>query len=112
MSEELKSCPFCGCKPKAKQKRRNTKFLHGKLMYRVECLCGCTLSYEQTRDQAITTWNARAGEGVIGALIFWALMWSVLAALCFATSAYIIGGVCIFMLVIGICIILDGDMVL
>ncbi len=56
MSEELKSCPFCGGSD-----LENLKPFYAL----VRCLiCGSEGSLQDTKAEAITAWNTRAGEKV------------------------------------------------
>ncbi|WP_366125156.1 Lar family restriction alleviation protein [Acetobacter lambici] len=58
MSEELKSCPFCG---EAKRLFIGQPWEGGN--YRVSCqVCWCAAGGHPTQAEAITAWNTRAGE--------------------------------------------------
>lgn len=55
MSEELKSCPFCG--------RPSTRIIEGPAYDFVQCLvCGAKGPIRYRKEHAITAWNTRVGE--------------------------------------------------
>lgn len=63
MTDDLKPCPFCGCRAKIKEKP--CKIYDGAPWYYVECSrssCRARTSAWGQRAQAIISWNKRANE--------------------------------------------------
>lgn len=57
--EELKPCPFCGCK----NIKINPLFGVNIASYRFTCPgCGCCSGYENTEEAAAVLWNTRSGK--------------------------------------------------
>lgn len=62
MAEELKPCPFCGCKAEISQSRLEIKGLG--YVYHVECrLCSAKSGGFLDKQQAIKNWNRRTNNG-------------------------------------------------
>jgi Lar family restriction alleviation protein len=61
MKEELKSCPFCGGKPRYKT------FYDGfTRFHRIKCLFCKVFIDRLEKDEAIAAWNKRIGDGDAG----------------------------------------------
>lgn len=63
MSEELKSCPFCGGESEVIKGHERATSREMRLFYRVFCrACQVRQLFHRSRKSAITAWNTRAGE--------------------------------------------------
>ena len=58
MSEELKPCPFCGCKT-----INMNKNIDGHIFWFYCYGCGATGPRKLSRDDAETAWNRRVDDG-------------------------------------------------